>query len=146
MGSEIAAFEKSETGSGGKRVYFPDGSDAWIYRDAQQLRQELADRWGEQGDAAAFRADEARVVAFLQEGYKTAVPPTLATAQQQLGHTLTQLWITGSAHDLLNHYFPSEQSKIYTKAHTKFALHETTANRQSAKQERHRNCGDGIPQ
>ena len=96
-----------------KRVYFPNGRHAWIYRDAQQLQQELADQWDEQGDVAAFRADEARVVTFLQEGYKMAVPPTLATAQEQLGKTLTQLWITGTAYDLLNHYFTAGQSKIY---------------------------------
>ncbi len=96
-----------------KRVYFPDGKHAWIYRDTAQLQRELADKWGERGDVAAFRADEARVVAFLQEGYRTAVPPTLAAAEQQLGPTLTQLWIRGTAYDLLNHYFTAEQSQIY---------------------------------
>ena len=96
-----------------KRVYFPDGPHAWIYRDTAQLQQELGDKWGERGDVAAFRADEAWVVDFLQEGYRTAVPPTLAAAEQHLGPTLTQLWIRGTGYDLLNHYFTAEQSKIY---------------------------------
>jgi phytoene dehydrogenase-like protein len=96
-----------------KRVYFPDGANAWIYRDAAQLQQEMADQWGERGDVAAFRADEARVVAFLQEGYRTAVPPTLAAAEQSLGKTVTQLWISGTAQDLLDHYFTAEHSKVY---------------------------------
>lgn len=96
-----------------KRVYFPDGNHTWIFRDAKQLQKELADKWGERGDVAAFRADEARVVTFLQEGYRTAVPPTLAAAEHHLGTTLTQLWIRGTAHDLLNHYFTAEKSKIY---------------------------------
>ena len=96
-----------------KRVYFPDGAHAWIYRDAVQLQQEMAAQWGERGDVAAFRTDEARVVAFLQEGYRTATPPTLAAAEQSLGKTLTQLWITGTAQDLLDHYFTADHSKIY---------------------------------
>jgi hypothetical protein len=96
-----------------KRVYFPDGAHAWIYRDADQLQQELAAQWGERGNVAAFRTDEAKVVAFLQEGYRTAVPPTLEAAEQQLGKTVTQLWITGTAQALLDHYFTAEKSKIY---------------------------------
>jgi phytoene dehydrogenase-like protein len=96
-----------------KRVYFPDGAHAWIYRDANQLQREMADQWGERGDVAAFRADEAKIVAFLQEGYRTAVPPTLEAAEQQLGKTVTQLWITGTAQALLDHYFTAEKSKIY---------------------------------
>ena len=47
-----------------KRVYFPTaGTSAWIYRDPARLDQEFKERWGETGDAAGFRADEARVVA-----------------------------------------------------------------------------------
>ena len=56
-----------------KRVHFPDPkADAWIHRDGQALERELAARWGERGDVAGFRADEAKVVAYLQEGYRTA--------------------------------------------------------------------------
>ena len=59
-----------------KRVYFPNAAkSAWIHRDPVQLEQELADRWGERGDVAGFRADEAKVVAYLQDGYRRAVPP-----------------------------------------------------------------------
>lgn len=97
-----------------KRVHFPDANaSAWIYRDADELRRELAAKWGERGDVAAFRADEARVVAYLQEGYRAAVPPTLDAAEARLGQTLTRLWITGSAADLLDHYFTAERTKIY---------------------------------
>ncbi len=97
-----------------KRVHFPDAStSAWIYRDPAQLQRELADKWGERGDAEGFRADEARVVAYLQDGYRAAVPPSLEEAKQRLGDTLTKLWITGSAADLLDHYFTAERSKVY---------------------------------
>jgi phytoene dehydrogenase-like protein len=97
-----------------KRVYFPTASaSAWIHRDPSQLDEEFRTRWGEQGDAAAFRADEARVVAFLQEGYRAAAPPSVDAARQALGDTLTRLWITGSAMDLLDHYFTAERTKIY---------------------------------
>jgi len=97
-----------------KRVHFPDArTSAWIYRDPGQLQRELADKWGERGDAEGFRADEAKVVAYLQDGYRAAVPPSLDAARQRLGDTLTRLWITGSAADLLDHYFTAERSKIY---------------------------------
>jgi len=97
-----------------KRVYFPDTSaSAWIYRDPAQLQRELAAKWGERGDVAGFRADEARVVAYLQDGYRRAVPPSLDEATQALGAELVRLWITGSATDLLDHYFTAEHTKIY---------------------------------
>jgi phytoene dehydrogenase-like protein len=53
------------------------------------------------------------VVSFLQEGYANATPPTIADANSVLGDTLTELWISGSAKTLLDHYFTSERSKIY---------------------------------
>jgi phytoene dehydrogenase-like protein len=97
-----------------KRVYFPDSkAGSWIYRDPAELERELRDKWGERGDVAGFRRDEARVVAYLQDGFRTATPPNLDTARSQLGHALTRLWITGGAADLLDHYFTAERSKIY---------------------------------
>jgi len=97
-----------------KRVYFPDSStSAWIYRDPARLQRELTTRWGERGDVAGFRADEARVVAYLQDGYRRAVPPSLGEAERALGPELVRLWITGSAADLLDHYFTAEHTKIY---------------------------------
>ena len=71
------------------------------------------DKWGERGDVAGFRADEARVVAFLQDGYRRAVPPSLDAAERALGAELMRLWITGSAADLLDHYFTAEHTKVY---------------------------------
>ena len=97
-----------------KRIYFPDSrASAWIHRDPVALDRELREKWGETGDVAAFRHDEARVVAYLQQGYRTATPPQLTEARDQLGETLTRLWITGSATNLLDHYFSAERSKIY---------------------------------
>src|SRR5512146_2037911 len=56
-----------------KRVYFP-GPDAsvWIHRDPDELEHEFRERWGERGDVAGFRHDEAKVVEFLQAGYRSA--------------------------------------------------------------------------
>ena len=73
----------------------------------------MANVWGERGDVAGFRADEARVVAYLQDGYRRAVPPSLAEAELALGAELVRLWITGSAADLLDHYLTAEHTKIY---------------------------------
>ncbi len=97
-----------------KRIYFPSkAASAWIYRDPHELDRELKSQWGERGDVAAFRADEARVVAYLQEGYRSATPPNLVTARARIGDTLTRLWISGSASDLLKHYFTAEHTRIY---------------------------------
>lgn len=97
-----------------KFVWFPgDVEPARIFRDPVELDSELANKWGEQGDVAAFRADEAKVVAFLQEGYINAAPPSIEDAIHTLGRTLTELWISGSARNLMEHYFSSEQSKMY---------------------------------
>jgi hypothetical protein len=74
-----------------KRVYFPDpDASVWIHRDPIELERELRERWGERGEVAGFRADEGKVVAYLQEGYRTATPPNVATARQRLGETLTR--------------------------------------------------------
>lgn len=97
-----------------KFIFFPgDMEPAWIYRDPQELDRELADKWGEKGDVDDFRADEARVVGYLQQGYADARPPTLAEAKSVLGERLTELWISGTAKALLDHYFTSERSKMY---------------------------------
>ncbi len=97
-----------------KFVHFPgDNEPAWIYREPTELDRELADKWGEKGDVEAFRTDEAKVVNFLQDGYVNATPPTIADAKCVLGDTLTELWITGTAKALIDHYFTSERSKMY---------------------------------
>ena len=97
-----------------KQVHFPGRSEpTWIYREPDRLDREFRDKWGEHGDVEAFRHDEARVVQFLQGGYRAAVPPTVNEAVDALGDTLAHLWITGSAANLLDHYFTSEASKTF---------------------------------
>ena len=64
-----------------KFVHFPgDDEPTWIFRDPAELDRELARKWGEHGEVEAFRADEAQVVRFLQDGYVNAKPPTIARA------------------------------------------------------------------
>jgi phytoene dehydrogenase-like protein len=97
-----------------KLVFFPgDNEPTWIYRDPADLDRELANKWGEHGEVEAFRADEARIVRFLQDGYVNARPPTIADAKLAVGETLTDLWVSGSARNLIDHYFTSERSKMY---------------------------------
>jgi phytoene dehydrogenase-like protein len=97
-----------------KFIFFPgDQEPAWIYRDPAELDRELASKWGERGAVEAFRTDEAKVVSFLQEGYASATPPSLDDAKRALGDTLTELWISGSARSLMDHYLTSERSKMY---------------------------------
>ncbi len=97
-----------------KFVYFPgDNEPAWIYRDVAELDRELASKWGEKGDVEAFRVDEAKVVSFLQDGYVNSTPPSIVEAKSVLGGTLTELWISGTAKALIDHYFTSDRSKMY---------------------------------
>ena len=97
-----------------KLIYFPNDSEpTWIYRDSENLDRELADNWGERGAVQDFRTDGAKVIAFLQEGYVNATPPSIRDAHDVLGEALTNLWISGTARSLLDHYFTSERSKIY---------------------------------
>jgi phytoene dehydrogenase-like protein len=95
-------------------VFFPGiEQPTRIYRDASQAAREFADKWGEQGDLAAFRADEDRVVSFLQAGYRAGQPPSVEETVAELGADLTALWITGSARTLVDHYLSAERTKLH---------------------------------
>jgi len=95
-------------------VFFPGIEEPTrIYGDAPQAAREFADKWGEQGDLAAYRADEDRVVRFLQAGYRAGQPPSVDEAVAELGADLTALWITGSARTLLDHYLSAERTKLH---------------------------------
>jgi len=96
-------------------VHFSGDEDAtWILRDSADLAHEIADKWGEKGDIKAFREDEARVIRFLQDGFFNALPPSINDAKHVLGEPLTNLWISGTARSLLDHYFTSERMKVFT--------------------------------
>ncbi len=95
-------------------VFFPGiKKPALIYDNVPQAARELADKWGEQGNLAAFRADQYRVVRFLQAGYRAGQPPRLDETVAELGADLTALWITGSARTLLEHYLSSEYTRLH---------------------------------
>lgn len=84
-----------------------------IWRDARRLQQELRDKLGERGSIDAFRADEDKVIAFLQDGYRRGQPPDLQAARDALGADQARLWIEGSARTLMDHYFTDERTKCY---------------------------------
>ena len=69
-------------------------------------------KWNEDGDVEGFRNDE-KVIDFLQNLYKNGDSPSIEKATETLGNELTDLWIKGSAYDLLNNYFNSEKTKLY---------------------------------
>ena len=97
-----------------KLVHFPGVPEpVYIHRDPQALEQELRDKCGEQGNVADFRSDEARVVAFLRDGYRAARAPSLEDARRDLGEELTERFIEGSARTLLDHSFTSDLTKLY---------------------------------
>lgn len=97
-----------------KLVYYPGHDEpVRIWREPERLDREFHEKFGERGDAVAFRADEAKVVEFLQRGFREARPPTVADAEAALGTELTRRWITGSARELLEHYFTSEATRVY---------------------------------
>ena len=95
-------------------VFFPGiEQPTRIYDDVSRLQRELADKWGELGDIAAFHADQDRVVRFLRAGYRAGQPPSVEKTIAALGAELTSLWITGSARNLLDHYLTAERTKVH---------------------------------
>ena len=97
-----------------KLVYFPDDKEPTrIFQDVKDLKIELKKKWNEQGDIQGFRNDENKVINYLQKIYQSATSPCVDSAESYLGKRLTDLWIRGSAFDLLNNYFSSEKTKLY---------------------------------
>ena len=94
-------------------VFFPGQKrPTRLFADASNLAREYAEKWGEEGGVAAFVADQDRIVRFLRSGYRTGRPPSVDDAVAALGSDLTMLWITGSARNLLDHYFTSQRTKV----------------------------------
>ncbi len=97
-----------------KLLHFPgDNVATKFHRDLKELDIELKNKWNERGNVEGFHNDELRVIDFLQDGYRNAIPPTIQAAKAVLGNELTDLWITGNAKALFDHYFTSERLKIY---------------------------------
>ena len=97
-----------------KLVYFEDDLEPTrIYQDVEELKKELQIKWNEKGDVEGFRNDENRVIKYLQSIYKKSTIPNVSNAEYILGREITELWIKGSAYNLLNHYFTSEKTKLY---------------------------------
>lgn len=95
-------------------VFFPGQEEpARICAEPSDLAREFFDQWGERGDVEAFLADENRVVRFIQSGYHAGRPPTVEDAVTELGADLAALWITGTAKDLLHHYFTAERTRVF---------------------------------
>jgi len=110
LSNKITSFSPSHP----KLVYFPgDKKSTKIYKDSNKLSKELRLKWDEKGDMIAFREDKNRIVDFIRKGYKNGETPCLEKAKAFLGDKLTELWISGNAKELLDHYFTSEKTKIY---------------------------------
>ena len=97
-----------------KLVYFQgDPKTTKIFQNHDQLEKELREKWNEKGKISDFRNDENKVINFIQKLYKEAVSPSIDLANKILGKDLTGLWISGTAKDLLDHYFTSDRTKLY---------------------------------
>lgn len=97
-----------------KIVYYEsDDTIINIYKDPKELSKELHNKVGETGDILGFRNDENKVIEFIREGYRKGIPPNIEDAETKLGKNLVNLWIKGSARNLLDHYFTSDKTKLY---------------------------------
>lgn len=88
-------------------------SPCFMYEDLDQLKRELKIKWKEKGAVSEFFADLERVRSFLIEGFRNAEIPDLDKARSALGTTIAKRWIEGSARDLFDHYFTSDQMKVF---------------------------------
>ena len=112
--TNLSKFIKTYYPKSPKLVYFKNNLEPTrIYQDVNLLKKELQIKWNEKGDIEGFRNDEARVIKYLQNIYKKSTNPDISHAENTLGKKITDLWIKGSAYDLLNHYFTSEKTKLY---------------------------------
>ena len=86
-----------------KIVYFEnDNTEINIYKDPNRLEKELYDKVGERVRVKEFREDENRVIKYIQEGYLKGEAPSFHKASKVLGEDLAQLWIRGTARNLLD--------------------------------------------
>jgi len=89
-----------------KIAFFPNlEGPTYIHRDPHDLDLELRNKWGETGDAKAFRADESKIIDFIQSGYRAGRTPSIDEANSELGNNMVDLWIKGDARSLMDHYF-----------------------------------------
>tara|TARA_X000001036_G_scaffold436312_1_gene479208 strand:- start:880 stop:2385 length:1506 start_codon:yes stop_codon:yes gene_type:complete len=97
-----------------KLVYFQgEQNSTKIFQGYNELEKELSEKWDEKGRISDFRNDENKVISFIHKLYKEAISPSLELANKILGKELTELWISGSAKNLLDHYFTSDKTKLY---------------------------------
>ena len=97
-----------------KLVYFNhDENPTKIYRNSELLENELKNQWNENGNVKGFRRDENLVIDYIRKLYISGKAPSIESANKILGKEITELWIRGSAKDLLDHYFTSEKTKVY---------------------------------
>ena len=67
-----------------KIAFFPNlEGPTYIHRDPYDLDLELRNKWGETGDAKAFRADESKIIDFIQSGYKAGRTPSIDEANSK---------------------------------------------------------------
>jgi phytoene dehydrogenase-like protein len=94
-------------------IYSADGSlPRFQWDDPLKFEREARERWSDTGRSKEFLADMEKVVTFLRRGYRDAAVPSVQSAEASLGEELTARWITGSARDLLDHYFTSDALKL----------------------------------
>jgi len=97
-----------------KLVYFQgEQNSTKIFQGYNELEKELSEKWDEKGRISDFRNDENKVISFIHKLYKEAISPSLELANKILGKDLTELWISGTAKNLLDHYFTSDKTKLY---------------------------------
>ena len=97
-----------------KLVYFQgEQNSTKIFQGYNELEKELSEKWDEKGRISDFRNDENKVISFIHKLYKEAISPSLELANKILGKELTELWISGTAKNLLDHYFTSDKTKLY---------------------------------
>ncbi len=94
-------------------VYFDGCEPCLLYEDIHLLKQELKEKWGEEGNVEGFFDDMSQVRNFLIANFKKGKVPTIAKARRRLGLSLAKRWISGSARNLLEHYFTSDKTKMF---------------------------------
>lgn len=95
-------------------IYYKNQEAAcFFHEDPAHLKQELLEKWNEQGRVEEFLQHRELVREFLIRNFRAASVPTIELAQHELGAGLTQRWILGTARELLDYYFTSNKTKMF---------------------------------
>jgi phytoene dehydrogenase-like protein len=114
VAEDLGLFERLKMGpSPHPSLYaFPGERPFYFLSDPGRLDADMKSRGWDARGLEDYERDGAKVVAFVQEGFRQGRQPTYGEAEAVLGRDLTETWIRGSARGCLDRYLHDERLKV----------------------------------